>query len=92
MNKWLAIVAAAFPLTGCGLDVGWVPGVGPQSVERTIPPSEVVSAEPDPYCRAIAHQRKLDGKAYGYDRDTLNAIEQGAYNDCEAWRNPQTPK
>jgi len=43
-------------------------------------------ARADAYCRGVARQRMLDAKTYGYDRDMLSAIFNGAYDDCEAWR------
>src|SRR3974390_1338370 len=96
MKKWI-VFAAALLLAACGGDSGgWVPGLDlPPEPPATRPapapaPPRTSSADTreDAYCHGVAHQRMLDGKAYGYDRDTLKAIYNGAYRDCMAWRTP----
>lgn len=96
MNRWI-VLGAAVLLAGCEGDTnGWVPGLEPdrQQQAQVAPEPQSVANNPaapvDPYCHDIARQRMLDGKTYGYDRDTLKAVYKDAYDECEAWHTPAT--
>lgn len=94
MKKWM-VFAAALLLAGCGEDTdGWVPGAepvpqGPPSTPATAAPAAPALAQVDAHCRDVARQRSMDGKNFGYDRDTLKAIYDDAYQECVAWRTPR---
>ncbi len=95
MKKWM-VFAAALLLAGCGEDMsGWVPGAEPlpakpqATAAAATAPATPVPPETDSHCRGVAHQRMMDGKNFGYDRDTLKAIYDDAYHECVAWRTPQ---
>jgi hypothetical protein len=51
-----------------------------------------LAISPDVHCQSVAGTRAADAAAIGQDRETQQAVRDGTYANCMAWKAAHRPR